>query len=557
MDFNIINTKPMKKSYNIFNIKVLLLCGLSVLLLYACSNDEEIFEKTRLFGPVLNEDLHSIDNTIIVDIAKFKDAVNYTVEVSRDTFKSVEYTIKVDTNYVVINKKSVGKELFWNMLYQVRSKAHAQDIAYDSKVSDFGSVRTQRFESILNSPASYDVTDIAARVNWALIGAAVTGIKVFSADDLLLEEPLFEERVVTAEEQKIGVAIVADLSPETTYQIAIYSDIKLRGWVNYTTRPADIDPTAPAVIDIRGDESPAAVINALASAPNNSIILVKRGAQYDAPSVALDKSVTIQAAYGFGIEKAKLLFDGNFDVADGANVGHLRFIGLELRGKDWGGKYVMNMSKTATLDEMSFEDCYITNFRGILRQKDKANVLNNYIINNCIIDSINGYGLVSVDNNLAKLNNMKLTNTSVNRAISFIVSKNNFETLLISDCSIANSPETGGQLLNFKNTGQNNVINGVKLTNSIFGHSWDRAGEGSYGIQGIAGLDETNFQLLNNYSTKNFFFTKGEIPGFPVANYTNTQKDLWVDVNINNFYIKDKGFRGSYDAGDSKFRDKL
>ncbi|WP_435133569.1 DUF4957 domain-containing protein [Formosa sp. A9] len=558
MDFKQLTIKQMKSTFHIYKIKALILSCLAMVLCYACSNDDDqTYDRTRLFGPVLNEDLYAIDNTVIVDIAKFKDAVNYTVEVSRDSFATIEYTIKTDTSFVVVDKATVGEDLFWNMLYQVRAQAHADDATFDSKVSDFGSVRTQRFPSILNDPASYDVTDTQARVTWSLIGAPVTGIQVFAADDFRLENPLYSERPVTAEEQEAGEAIVEGLDPETEYQIAIYSDTTLRGWVNYTTKVADIDPTSPGVIDIREDENPDAVINALSAAPDNAIILVKRGVVYNAPSTAIDKSVTIQAAYGFGEEKAKLIFDGNFDVADGANVGHLRFVGLELRGTDWGGKYVMNMSKEASLGEMSFEDCYITNFRGVLRQKDNANTINNYIINNCVIDSINGYGLVSVDNNAAKLNNFSITNSSVNHTIYFVVSKNNFETLNIRDCSIANTPETGRQLLRFREAGQNNVTNGISIVNSVFGHSWDQTGEGNYGIKGIEGLEDTNFELLNNYSTKNFSFTGNEIPGFPVANYANEQTDLWVDLDTNDFHYKDKGFRGRYDAGDTNFRDKL
>ena len=51
---------------------------------------------------------------------------------------------------------------------------------YDSKTSDLGNVRTQRFPTILNIPQAYDVTDIAARVTWDCLGAPVTGIKVFA-----------------------------------------------------------------------------------------------------------------------------------------------------------------------------------------------------------------------------------------------------------------------------------------------------------------------------------------------------------------------------------------
>ncbi|AUS07385.1 DUF4957 domain-containing protein [Pseudotamlana carrageenivorans] len=549
----------MKNKFNIFNINVLALSCICMVLCYACNNDDDVSqEKTRLFGPVLNEGLlEAIDNTIIVDMAQYKDAINYTVEVSRDSFATVEYIIKSDTSYVVVEEATVGEELFWNVIYQVRAQAHAQEAMYDSKVSDFGNIRTQTFPSILNKPAPFDVTDIAARVTWTPSGLPVTGIQVFSENDLRLENPLFPEQAVTEDEQLAGVAVVENLEPETTYQIAIYSEDRSRGWVNYTTRIADIDPTSPGVIDIRGDQSVSAVIDALASAPDNSTILIARGSVYDAPSVALDKSVTIQAAYGFGEEKAKLLFNGNFDVADGANVGHLRFVGLELRGTDWSGKYVMNMSKTSTLDEISFEDCYITNFRGVLRQKDNANVINNYLINNCVLDSINGYGVVAVDNVAAKLNHFSITNSSVNHAAYFIVSKNDFESLNISDCSFANTPETGRQFLRFRESGQDNVTGGVTIINTIMGHTWDMTDSDNYGMQGIDGLENTSFDLLNNYTTANFSFTRDEIPGFPVANYTNAQDDLWIDPNMNDFHIKDKSFIGRYDSGDTNFRDKI
>lgn len=558
MGFKQLNLKEMKNTFNNFRFRSIVLCCFGIVLLYACSEDDEKTSvPTRLFGPVLNEDLFAVDNTVVVDIANFKEAVGYMVEVSRDSFSTVEYTIQSDIGLVTIDEATVGEELFWNMLYQVRARAFAQDAMYDSKVSDFGSVRTERFPSILNDPASYDVIDTQARVSWELIGAAVTSINVFAADDFRLENPLLPERVVTTEEQDAGEAIVSGLEPETEYQIAIYSDEILRGWVNYTTREADIDPTSPGVIDIREDESPDAVINAFNAAPDNAIILVKHGNEYNAPSGQIDKAITIQAAQGFGEQKAKLLFSSNFDIVSGANISHLRFVGLEVRGTNWESKYVMNMSKEGFLGEISFEDCFVTSFRGVVRQKDAASTIDNYLINNSVLDSINGYGVISVDNTAAKLNNFSITNSSVNHTAYFVVSKNNFESLNVSDCSFANTPNTGREIFRFRESGQDNVTNGISILNSIFGHSWDQAEEENYGCKGIDGLENTNFDLINNYSTKNFSFTGSEIPGFPVANYSNTQEDLWVDVDVNDFHFNDKGFSGRYDSGDTNFRDKL
>ena len=50
--------------------------------------------------------------------------------------------------------------LYEVITYQVRAKAHAADSQFDSKVADLGNVRTQRFPTILNIPAVYDVTDV-------------------------------------------------------------------------------------------------------------------------------------------------------------------------------------------------------------------------------------------------------------------------------------------------------------------------------------------------------------------------------------------------------------
>lgn len=534
----------------------------------ACEKDDEAFEETRMFRPVLNEDLSSERNTIIVDLAKMKRAVNYTVEVSRDTFKTIEYTIVSDTNYIVINKDLIGEELFWNTLYQVRAQAHAEDPQYDSEIADLGNVRTQRFPTILNLPAAYDVIDTAARVTWTTAGAPVTGIKVFAPEDLQLANPLFETRMVTDEEREAGEAILGGLDPSTEYQVAIYSEDELRGWVTYITLEPDVDPTAAGVIDIRDNESPTAVADAVATAPEGAIILVKRGVTYEFPDDDLDKSVTIRAAYGFGEKKAQLYTTGNWNVAEGSNIDHIRFIGLELRGEDYTGDYVFNINEdNVFIGELLFEGTHLTNFRGVARIRSTT-IIDDYIINNSVVDSIGGYGLITADTDpadagapqTATVNNIFLTNSTFNYINTGIQSRNNSQSIVIENSTFANFIETGGRLFRYRGgDGNDNVTNGIAIRNSIFGHSWDTSGEGNYGIQGIGqGLGSTNFDLVNIWSTKNFSFREGtEIPGFPVGNYTGTQAQLWVNPSANNFNFQDAGFAGRFDSGDPRWRVRL
>ncbi|MEB2777787.1 DUF5123 domain-containing protein [Algoriphagus sp. D3-2-R+10] len=539
----------------------LLMLLLAFLALSACKEEEEMFEQTRLFRPVLNEDLYSEGNTIIVDMGKMKSALSYTLEVSRDTFNTIEYVIETDTAYVEINKELIGEELFWNTLYQIRSTAHAVDPVHDSKPADLGNVRTQRFPTILNNPAVFDVTDIAARVTWTKAGATVTGVKVFAADDLQLSTPLFDKQAVSSEEEENAEVIVEGLDAETEYQIAIYSEEVLRGWVNYTTKTPDIDPSAAGVIDVRDNESPSAVADAVLAAADGDLILVKRGMTYDLPRDALDKSITIRAAYGFGEQKAKLYTTGNWDIAEGAQIDHIRFIDLEIRGADYTGDYVFNPNTSGVnVRELLFENCKMGTFRGILRIRGTV-TLENYIIRNTLVDSIGGYGLLTTDTNpsddelTANVQNILFESSTFNKIQGGITSRNNSTSITIDASTFGNFISPGGQMFRYRGgDGNNDVTNGITITNSIFGHAWDEAEAENYGIRGVDGLANTNFNLINNYSTGDFSFSSNEIPGFPVGNYSKAQDDLWVNPASNNFNFKDNGFAGRYDTGDLRWR---
>ena len=538
----------------------------SLLLLFACKEEDELFPETRLFRPVLAEDLRADGNSIIVNLGKLKRAVSYTIEVSRDSFETIDYTLQADTNYVVIDDALLaGDPLFWNTLYQVRATAHAADPQYDSKVSDLGSVRTERFPSILNLPATYDVTDVAARVSWTVAGALVTQIKVFSSTDLKLLTPLMEFDVSSAD-QAAGESVVNGLDPSTSYQIAIYSSGTLRGWADYRTLAPDIDPSAPGVIDIRAHEDPAAVANAVAAAADGSIILVKRGMTYDLPQDDLNKSITIRAAYGFGPQKAKLYTTGNWNIANGANIDHIRFIDLELRGEDFGGDYIFNPQRdNVFVGEVLFENCEIGTVRGIMRIRNTIEI-DNFKIINCVVDSLGGYGILTTDTNpsspmTAHVNNIVLQNSTFNKVQAGITSRNNSQSILIDGCTFSNfiTGGSGNYIFRYRGgSGNNDVINGIAIRNSIFGPGWDAAGTMTYAIRGKDGLPNTNIEVVNTYSTAEFSFQAGfEIPGFPIGNYGGSQTHLWVDPFGNNFNFKDGSFSGRFDSGDPRWREKL
>lgn len=553
---------------NIHKISGGLLVVLLAIIIISCKDDEENFPETRLFRPVLTNDLSAVGNTIIVDMGRLKRAVSYTIEVSRDTFKTIEYTVQSDTNYVVLDEDLLnGDPLFWNMLYQVRATAHAEDPQFDSRISDLGSVRTQRFPSILKVPASYDVTDVNARVAWTVSGAAVTHIMLYPGSDLKLTTPLVEIPV-ESEDQLDGDAIISDLQPETKYQVAIYSDDVLRGWVDYTTLPLDIDPSSAGVVDLRGDEDPAAVANAVAAAQDGAIILISRGSYYDLPSTSLTKSVTIRAAYGFGPKKAKLYTTGNWNIAGGSTIDHIRFIDVEIRGEDFGGNYVFNPSSSdITVGELLFENCEIGTLRGILRIRGSNVLIDNYKIVNCVVDSLGGYGILTADTDpnpdipTARVNNIVLQNSTFNKLYSGITSRNNSQSILIEGCTFNNFVlgGSGNYMFRYRGSdGNNNVLNGITIRNTIIGPGWDEAGTGTKTVRGIQNLAATSFNVSNTFTTSDFSFADGTaIAQIPVGNYAGSAQSLWVDPDNNNFNFKDSGFIGRYTTGDPRWRVKL
>ena len=548
---------------NIQLIKSIVFCMVMMSMVVACK--EELPDPvTRLFMPVLSKDLTAERNTVIINMGNIKLADSYTIEVSRDTFKTVDYTLKVDTNYVVLDEVTLnGDPLFWNMLYQVRAKAHASDPQYDSKVSDLGSVMTERFPSIQLTPARNDVTDVALKVKWQPGGATpVTKIKLFAGTDLKLLKPL-KEVAVNAASQQSGTAIVDGLTPLTAYQAAIYSGDELRGWQVYNTLKAGVDLTAPGVINLTKSEDPTALATALAAAPSGSTIVLKKGVDYNTPTVALDKSITIASALGFE-EKPATLINCNWNIANGVTLDLVKFSGVQIIGSGIASAYVFNPAPAAltTVKELIFEDCVISEVRGILRIRTQA-FINKYIIRNSLVYNIGGYGVLTTDTdgeNMAAVNEITLENSTFSKVNSFLTSRQNSQKVTIESCTFSEFLISGGTLFNWRGTtGQrSNVKDGISVRNSVFGHAWDEAKTESFAIRGYAGLEASSFSFINSFVTSDFAFVAGgEIPGFPVGTYTKKAADLWVSpYTALNFNFKDAAFAGRRTVGDTRWRVK-
>ncbi len=538
------------------NIKALIFLLIAGVMTFMACEDEKVYPRTRLFQPVLNEDLEAVNNTIIVDLGVMKEALSYTVEVSRDSFATVLYTFQTDQSYFVINEETIGEELLWFTIYQVKVTAHADEAQYNSLPSDLGSVRTEKYPSNMTTPTFFDILDTRARVTWTPSGAPITGIKVFAGNDERLTTPL-AEYTLTPEEQAASEKIISGLTAETAYQIAIYSDATLRGWEIYSTREAFI--SGDNVLDLSSvDTGDVNLANVLPDLADGSIVVLGGGKTYLAGGYAFEKSISFVAGYSFTPALPVIDCSTNFNMLEGASVGYVTFKDIKLTAPDgFGGRYVFNIDKSSTIGEIKFESCIIRTLRGICRMKGGEGVLDKYTLSDCQVDSINGYAVISIDKNTWMCNNILLENSTISKCQYFLVSRNNSNSVVIDGCTINEAPEKGRQMFRWRESGQDEVTNGISIINTIWGHGWNMTvGETDYGVDGFDGLANTNWNVVNTYTTGDFVYgaNKDEIPGFPSFNYTGTIYDLWNDPDNADFSFKDTGFAGKGNSGDPRWR---
>lgn len=549
--------------YTVFPIAF---CTALIFLLGSCKKEEQVYEETRLFRPALNSALSAKLNTIIIELAKMKEAVSYKFEISQDSFKTAPlYTFTTDTTYLVVNKSLVGEDLDYNSLYQVRVTAIAADPQFNSRPALLGSIRTEPLPSIQLAARAFDVTDVLARVRWTPSGLPIDQVKVFNATDKKLKNAL-GTYAVSSGQNTAGEVIIDKLTPATSYLVAIYSTGSLRGFVDYKTLEKGVYPGDPNVIDLTTNEAPNALDAALTTAAEGSIILLKKGVRYNFPAATnlLSQSVTIKGAYELTEAKAQLYTTGDWRVKAGVTIENVIFEDLDIIGSDPGAVYVFNINNSGAptiITNLLFKNCTLTSMRGIARLRSDS-FIKNYTISNSVVYNIGSYGIFTTDTDgadKAAVDHIKLLNSTFYQ-ISFIAtSRTNSQSFLIDACTFNEFTEAGQKTIRYRGgAGRSDILKGLTISNSVWGTGWDKAASGSKTVTFKEGLAGTTVSVLNTWATSDFAAVSGsELPGFPALNYSGTATKLWRDPSKGNFAIADAGFAGKTSSGDPRWRVKL
>jgi hypothetical protein len=524
-------------------MKKLLFISLAATMVFiACKKVDDPGEAPRLFRPVIKDDLQSDGNWIKVSWQAVKGAASYTTEISVDSFKTVAASVKTDTNVHLF------ENLYWEKLYQVRVKGNAADTAKSSKFSDLGSIKTARFPTILNIPASNEVLDNAVKVSWTNSGAAVTEVKILKA----LDSSVAKAVILTATDITNTYKIVSGLSGATPYIIFLYSGSTVRGWANFITNPTETGN----IIDLRELPGiPSLLMDTISDVASGSIIYLKRGEQYNISSaINLSKSVTIKAGGDLmNPNKPVIFMPSNFNIAAGSVIDSLVFNDVVLRGSDYASKYVFNINVACTIGKIRFENCLAEMFRGVVRTQQQPAIIGTFEVNKCIVDSIAGYGLLTIDVATSKADIIKVTNSTFYKMEKLITSRNNSTSVLIEDCTFNEAPLGGGgaYYVDYSTGGTNNVTNGITINDCIFGIG-KISSTGLLNVRDVRANAATTINTSNNHRTSDHLSAGNDLPNINVLTISAAQ--LWENPAAGNFTIINNSFTERKTSGDPRWR---
>lgn len=527
------------------NIKTALFTLMTgVILVVACNKEETLQEAPRLFRPVVSGEIVGSGNWLGVSWTKVKGSSNYTAEISKDTFKTILTSVALDTNTVIF------ENLDWLTYYQIQVKANAPETTMNSGFSFLGTRRTEKFPSIMDTPPSQDILDKAVLLHWTNKDAAVTNFKVKKNSDgtIVKDVPITSGDIVNQ------YKVISGLVPQTSYTITLYSGTTVRGYESLTTKEQIIIGTN--IVDLSQETNADVLTSAyFTSLTEGAIVILKRGMTYNITgNIVFDKSVTVVSEVTFFAPPAILNLVGNFNFSAASNVPEVNFKTVHLIGSaadGYASRYVFNINVASTIGKISFDDCKIKAVRGVIRTQSGP-AINTVSINNCLIDSISGYGVVNVDNAASSIQNVQMKNSTVSDAQKLFVSKSNLTSVLIENCTLYAVPMSANYFLDYNTF---NVANGITIKNTIF--SVGKPTTATPPVYAVNGFRPATINIITagNFKTSDLEWAgTGTTAISGLEDYSGKSTDLFKDPAKDNFTIVDSKFAGKATAGDPRWR---
>ena len=539
---------------NIFNFKTLFLAVvLATGLLASCKDEEMLPGVDRLFRPIANTATVSM-TWIKIDWDKYKGAKHYVLDLSVDSFKTVLRTSRTDSATYTFTG------LDYDTKYNIRIHSVGDSILSNGDTIKslnyvLPDVTTLDYPTLLTSPTSNDLIDNSIRMYWTLSSDSYTRVDV-----MINKDSVYKSVLVTAAENLAGTKIISGLQPGVNYMVKIFQGANYKGKKYYKTTAAQV--FTGDVVDLRNfsDDKALSVLNqtfvdSLATAhPAGFNLVLSGGTSYTLPTINVSVPMNIITGLSFK-GKAIMAVNGGFGIAAAKTVSSLRFEKIfftqgNTSGKlktdaNYGGTYLFNLNLTnGNIGSMTLENCDIKYKRGVIRMQTTATITS-LTINNCLMDSIGGYGVVNNANAASYIGDIVVTNSTVAHADKLFVggASLGIKSLTIQNLTTCYAPQSISSPLPafsanyFFDYKGNTIPGGITITNSLFG-----AG-GNAAVNGMQSSCQ-NITMTNCYKASDltWYVNPTTLATAPIDAFVSLGKlttDIFTDPVKSNFKIKD------------------
>jgi hypothetical protein len=541
------------KNINFKSLFLLLI--LSTGLFVSCQDDAFLAGPDRLFRPIIQSPT-AYQTSIQLQWVKYKGAKSYELNLSVDSFKTMLRDDRTDSTTHTFTG------LNFDTKYQIRIRAIGDSILANgdtikSQYFVVQDVTTLDYPTKLITPTSADELDNSIRVKWNQSSAVYTRIDICLHKD----SAAIESVNLTTADNLAGVEIIKGLQPLTSYYAYIYQGTAYMGKKLFKTAASQV--FTGDVVDLRGYTDAQALtilhqtfVDTLGiNHPNGLNLILSGGTTYTIPTLLIPVSMNIVTGLSFG-GKAIMAVNGGFAISPSVTVDQVRFENVffsqgNISGKtktdgNYGATYLFNLNQAAgNLNKLILEGCDIKYKRGVIRMQTSATI-GNISMNNCLCDSIGGYGVINNGNATSRINDIVVSNSTFAHCDKLFVGGQTagINSITISNITTYCSPATSFYFLDY-NT--NLVPGGITITNSVFGPGFTGSTVATIALASVNGIRSSaaNVTISNCYNTNDLTWAVNAVtllPVAPITSFTNLgapSTSIFGNVTTGNYTVTD------------------
>ena len=536
-------------------------------LMTSCSDDDDAGSKV-LLRPVTAMEI--VQNKAYLSWKSVEGATEYVVEVYKVVDKGEEL---YKTETVPGDRSSCVIDLDWEENYKFKVKCEG-----NGRLSGYWETEVT---GVLYRPLSIELgeartIDTQALISWmpndtvviTALTAVPMGLETVNSQDIKVYN-------VSSEEYLAGSKIIDDLTPETSYRVSFYSGdeqssdtYQARIEVKTTvTENLDEDYGTANRIDLRNEAFDPDYFNKLDwnSLAEGTTFVLPAGKTY----VLNSGETVIEFAHSVHFVTPQTLedyptfsFDNAFRIVEGGVVDKVTFKRINLRASkslsevadnSLSGKQVIcPESDVFLINTIDFTNCYIENFRSIVRSKKATGNVGAIAFKECTINAIGNQGIVSTDGkNGNYINDVSFDECTITNicGIADLRNSSSGKSISITNTTFCYAPMENSFLFRV------DPSIAVKIENCVFGGSMKIDGKlPKFNELGSGGQDDYTgvypFSSVNSFQANDRTSSKGNL-GLSDSKMSTTT--LFTAPGTNNFKLNEL-FTGCSSVGASKWR---